>query len=324
MRRIATMLRRPAGSGTIEAVTAGPEGAAAAVPSHAPPGVVADYLTLVKPRIMLLLLVTTYGAMAWAEGGLPPLGLTIATLGGMALASGGASAFNHVYDRDIDALMTRTRLRPVADGRVSPLAGSVYATVLLVASVVVLAVFANWLAALLALAGALFYVVIYTVLLKRRTPQNIVIGGAAGAVPPLVGWAAVTGGVDFEPVVMFAIVFLWTPPHFWALAMMTREDYRRAGVPMLPVVASTHSTTVQILVYTVLLALSTLVPVMLGLLGVVYLVAAVILGARFVQLAVRLMRSASIPAARATFLYSLAYLALLFAAMGLDRAVERL
>jgi heme o synthase len=324
MRRIATMLRRPRGSGTIEVVPAGPEGAAAAAPSPARPGVIADYVTLVKPRIMLLLLVTTYGAMAWAEGGLPPVGLTIATIGGMALASGGASAFNHVYDRDIDLLMSRTRLRPVADGRVSPLAGSVYATLLLVASVVVLAVFANWLAALLALGGALFYVVIYTMLLKRRTTQNIVIGGAAGAVPPLVGWAAVTGGVALEPVVMFVIVFLWTPPHFWALAILAREDYRRAGVPMLPVVASAHSTSVQILVYTVLLALSTLVPVVLGLLGAVYLVAAVVLGARFVQLAVRLVRSTSMAAARATFMYSLAYLALIFAAMGVDRVVDQL
>jgi protoheme IX farnesyltransferase len=285
---------------------------------------VADYVTLLKPRIMVLLLVTTVGAMAWASEGVPPLGLTVATLLGMALASGSASAFNHVLDRDIDALMTRTRLRPVASGRVSVRAAVAYAALLQVASLAVLLVWTNWLAALLALAGSLFYVVVYTVVLKRRTPQNIVIGGAAGAIPPLVGWAAVTGGVDLQPLVMFAIIFLWTPPHFWALAMLAREDYARAGVPMLPVVASAHSTAVQILVYTVLLALCTLVPVALGLLGVIYLVAAVVLGARFVQLAVRLLRSSSLVDARATFLYSLAYLALIFFAMGLDRALDRI
>jgi heme o synthase len=321
MARIATMLRHERRSGSLPDVTAGPEGAAAAVLPPRAPGVVADYAALLKPRIMVLLLITTYGAMAWAEEGIPPLGVTVATLLGMGLASGSASAFNHVLDRDIDALMTRTSNRPVAAGRISPRAGVIYATLLAIASMGVLLTWTNWVAAALALAGGVFYVVIYTILLKRRTPQNIVIGGAAGAIPPLVGWAAITGGVALEPVVMFLIVFLWTPPHFWALAMLAREDYARAGVPMLPVVATRHETAVQILVYTVLLTISTLIPVALGLLGAVYLVAAVVLGARFLQLAVRLLRSSSLAAARTTFLYSLAYLALLFLAMGLDRAV---
>jgi protoheme IX farnesyltransferase len=288
----------------------------------AAPSALADYVELLKPRIMALLLVTTLGALAWAAGGVPGARVTLAALVGMALASGGASALNHVLDRDVDALMERTRLRPVAAGRVSPRSATLYGCALVMAAVVVLGTFATWLAAALALTGAVFYAVVYTAILKRRTPQNIVIGGAAGAIPPLVGWAAATGAIGLEPLVLFGIVFLWTPPHFWALAMLARDDYARAGIPMLPVVASATATARQILLYTVLLVALTLVPFALGLLGPVYLAAAVLLGARFVQLAVRLARTGSRADARATFLYSLAYLALLFAAIAADLAVR--
>ncbi len=293
--------------------------ATAAIPVR--PSVLADYVELTKPRIMALLLVTTAGAMAWAADGVPAAGLTLATLAGMALTSGGASAFNHVLDRDIDRLMRRTRGRPVAAGRISPAAASAYAGALAGAGVATLLLGANALAAALALAGGAFYVVVYTALLKRRTPQNIVIGGAAGAIPPLVGWAAVTGTIGAAPLLLFAIVFLWTPPHFWALAVLARDEYAAAGVPMLPVVATTRATARQILAYTVVLAVATLVPVALGLLGPLYAVAAALLGARFVQLAVRLERTGTPAAARAVFLYSLAYLALLFAAIGADLVV---
>jgi protoheme IX farnesyltransferase len=287
------------------------------------PSALADLVELVKPRIMALLLVTTLAAMVWAAGGLPPWGVTLAGLLGMALTSGGASALNHVLDRDIDALMQRTRRRPVAAGRVRPAAATAFALALVAAGTAVLAAGATPLAALLGLSGAVLYVGLYTMLLKRRTPQNIVIGGAAGAIPPLVGWAAVTGGVGAEAVLLFAVVFLWTPPHFWALAMLTREDYERAGVPMLPVVASPRTTTRQILAYTAALVAATLVPVALGMLGPVFLAAALLLGARFVQLALRLHRDPTPAAARATFLFSLAYLALVFAAIGVDLLAQR-
>jgi protoheme IX farnesyltransferase len=285
--------------------------------------VLGDYVELTKPRIMVLLLVTTFGAMAWAADGLPAIGVTVSALLGMALTSGGASAFNHVVDRDIDALMTRTRRRPVAAGRVTPAAAVVFASALTCAGVLVLGLGSTWLAALLGLTGAAFYVVVYTALLKRRTPQNIVIGGAAGAIPPLVGWAAVTGDVGIQAILLFAIVFLWTPPHFWALAMLTRDDYASAGVPMLPVVATPRATARQIVAYAVVLTAVTLVPVALGMLGPLYLVAALLLGGRFVGLSVRLLRDPTPAAARATFLFSLAYLALIFLAIGADLVAQR-
>jgi protoheme IX farnesyltransferase len=292
---------------------------AATPPRSAWRTVAADYVELTKPRIMLLILVTGLGAMCFAADGWPGLRLTAATMAGLALSSGGAGALNHVLDRDLDARMRRTAGRPVPSGRVSATAGAAFATALLAGSAVVLGAAVNVLAAALALAGAFVYVVVYTAWLKRRTPQNIVWGGAAGAVPPLVGWAAVRGDVGLAAVYMFALIFLWTPPHFWSLALLAQDDYRAAGVPMLPVVRGDRATARQILAYTLLLAAVSVVPYLTGTFGIVYLASAVVLGGWFVLLAARLVRAATRPAARATFLYSLAYLALLFAAIGVDR-----
>jgi protoheme IX farnesyltransferase len=278
-----------------------------------------DYVTLTKPRIMLFLLITAYGAMAFASDGVPRVDLTLVTLFGLGMSSGGASAINHVLDRDIDAMMRRTALRPVAAGRVSPEAATGFGIGLIVASTAVLALYVNVLTAALALSGALFYVVVYTWWLKRRTVQNIVIGGAAGAVPPLVGWAAVTGHVALPAVFMFALVFYWTPPHFWALAILTKDDYAAAGVPMLPVVRGDRETAHQILLYTVLLFGLSLLPFLSQTFGLLYLIAAVALGGWFMLLAARLVRDTSRANARAVFLYSLAYLALMFAAIGVAR-----
>jgi heme o synthase len=282
--------------------------------------VIADYMTLLKPRIMLLILITAYGAMAFAADGLPRAGLAAWTLLGLGLSSGGASAINHYLDRDIDARMARTAGRPLPSGRVAPEAALGYGTGLIIASFAVLALNVNLVAAGLALAGALTYVVVYTYWLKRRTPLNIVIGGAAGAVPPLVGWAAVTGHVGLPAAFMFAIIFLWTPPHFWALAILAKREYANAGVPMLPVVRGERETARQILIYTLVLVGISLLPFADRTFGWVYLTGALVLGAEFVVLAVRLVRDTSPPAARRLFLYSLAYLALLFLVIGLDRA----
>ena len=281
--------------------------------------VVADFVTLTKPRIMLLILITAYGAMAFAAGGFPPADVTIATLFGLGLSSGGASALNHYYDRDIDALMHRTALRPIPAGRVAPDTAMGFGIGLIVSSFAVLALYVNLLTALLAVGGAVFYVVVYTIWLKRRTTQNIVIGGAAGAVPPLVGWAAITGEIGLAAVFMFAIIFYWTPPHFWALAILAKEEYAKAGVPMLPVVRGERETARQILLYTVLLTGVTVLPFLAGSFGATYLTIALVLDAAFLVFAVQLVRGTTRPAARNVFLYSLAYLALVFAAIGLDR-----
>jgi protoheme IX farnesyltransferase len=294
---------------------------AAVTPVERRPSVLADYWEMTKPSITLLVLVTTAGAMVWAAGGLPPVELTLATIIGLACASGGGAVLNHVLDRDIDRLMERTRRRPVATGRVSVAAATAFGLGLNVVAAAILLEFTNVLTTVFAIGGSAFYVVIYTMVLKRRTPQNIVIGGAAGAIPPLAGWAAVTGEVGLAPLIMFLIIFLWTPPHFWALAILKKDEYARAGVPMLPAVATERETAVQILAYTVILAVVSLIPVATGLLGVLYAVAAIALGGRFIWLARRLLRTHSALAARATFLYSLLYLALLFAAMGADRAI---
>ncbi|MDX6378352.1 MAG: heme o synthase [Gaiellaceae bacterium] len=294
---------------------------AAVTPVERRPSVLADYWEMTKPSITLLVLVTTAGAMVWAAGGLPPIELTLATIIGLACASGGGAVLNHVLDRDIDRLMERTRRRPVAVGRVSVAAATAFGLGLNVVAAAILLEFTNVLTTVFAIGGSAFYVVIYTMVLKRRTPQNIVIGGAAGAIPPLAGWAAVTGEVGLAPLIMFLIIFLWTPPHFWALAILKKDEYARAGIPMLPAVATERETAVQILAYTVILAVVSLIPVATGLLGVLYAVAAIGLGGRFIWLARRLLLTHSPLAARATFLYSLLYLALLFAAMGADRAI---
>jgi heme o synthase len=278
--------------------------------------VVADYVTLTKPKVQLLLLLTTVTTMYVA--GDPSVGLVLLTLLGGSLSAGGAGAVNHYYDRDIDAQMARTASRPVPSGRVRPGAALAYGFVLQVLSFVLLATTVNLLAAFLALAGFLGYVLVYTMWLKRTTPQNIVIGGAAGAVPPLVGWAAVTGHVDPAAWYLFAIVFYWTPPHFWALSLLMKNEYERVGVPMMPVVHGETETRRQIVLYTCLLVVLTMLPVVFGFFGAIYAAFALGLGGWFLVLAVRLQRRADRQAALKTYLYSLAYLALLFGAMVAD------
>jgi len=286
---------------------------------RAPVGSARDYLTLTKPRIMSLLLLTGLCGMIVGAGGLPPLWLAAATMLGLALACGGASALNHVLDADIDRLMgKRTRSRPVAAGRIPASYALEFGLACSALSFVLLAGVVNVLTALLALFGMLFYVLVYTKLLKRSTPQNIVIGGAAGAIPPLVGWAAATGSLTLPALVLFAIVFLWTPPHFWALALLIKRDYANAGVPMLPVVRGERETVKEILLYTAALVAFTLAPALWGQFGLVYLVAAAALGAGFLGLAWNLRRERTPARAALLFHYSLAYLAALFVAMALD------
>ena len=278
-----------------------------------------DYVALTKPRIMSLLLITGFCGMIAGARGWPGTGLAVAAMAGLALACGGASALNHVLDRDIDRLMgPRTKARPVASGRVSPTRALEFGLALSAFSFVLLASLANVLAALLALAGNLFYVLVYTRWLKRSTPQNIVIGGAAGAVPPLVGWAVATGHLGLAALVLFGLVFLWTPPHFWALALLIERDYAAARIPMLPVVRGTRETTRQIVLYSLALVAFSLLPLAWGQFGIAYAAAAVVLGAALLQLALALRRDPSRRRAGLLFHYSLLYLALLFVALALD------
>ncbi len=278
-----------------------------------------DYLTLTKPKVQSLLLFTTVTTMYVA--GSPSLGLILLTCLGGALSAGGAGAINHAVDRDIDQIMTRTADRPVASGRVSPTAAIAFGVTLGAASFLLLSLTVNPLAAALSLSGLLGYVCVYTLWLKRTTPQNIVIGGAAGAVPPLVAWAAVTGELSGMAVYLFAIVFFWTPPHFWALSLLMKDEYAKAGVPMLPVVRGEAETRRQILLYTILLYAVTQLPFCAGGLGVAYLIPSMALGAAFIYCAARLLRSADRRWALRTYLFSLAYLALLFASMAIDAHV---
>jgi protoheme IX farnesyltransferase len=295
-------------------------GAETAVVAQRTPAFVAtlrDYVTLTKPRVQSLLLLTTITTMYVA--GDPSPGLVLLVCLGGALSAGGAGAINHAVDRDIDRLMARTASRPVAAGRISPTAAIAFGIALGCASFSLLALAVNPLAAALSLSGLLGYVCVYTLWLKRTTPQNIVIGGAAGAVPPLVAWAAVTGGVSGTALFLFAIVFFWTPPHFWALSLLMKDEYARVGVPMLPVVRGEQETRRQILLYTVLLYAVTQLPFCAGGFGVEYLVASMTLGGGFIYCAVRLLRSGERRWALRTYLYSLAYLALLFVSMPIDR-----
>jgi heme o synthase len=278
--------------------------------------VVSDYLEMTKPKVQSLLLFTTVTTMYVA--GDPSLGLVALTCLGGALSAGGAGAINHYLDRDLDRLMTRTADRPVASGRVAPAAALWFGIGLGVASFVLFASTVNLLAAVLSLSGLLGYVFVYTLWLKRSTPQNIVIGGAAGAVPPLVAWAAVTGDLSGTAFYLFAIVFFWTPPHFWSLSLLMKDEYARAGVPMLPVVRGERETRRQILLYTVLLYAVSQLPFCAGAFGVPYLVASVGLGAVFIYGAWRLTGNADRRTALRLYLYSLAYLAALFAAMAVD------
>ena len=281
-----------------------------------------SYVALTKPRIVELLLVTTLPTMFVARRGVPSFWLMAATLVGGALAAGGANAMNMVADRDIDSVMHRTRHRPLVTGELTPRAALVFALVLEAAAFLELVLAVNLLSAVLAVAATLFYVFVYTLWLKRTSSQNIVIGGAAGAVPVLVGWAAVTGSLGWAPFVLFAVIFIWTPPHFWALAVRYREDYEAAHVPMLPVVATLARTARQILLYTVALVLVSLVFAPIGHMGALYLVAAVVLGALFFGHALRLQREETPKAAMALFRYSITYLTLLFVAMAADVLVR--
>ena len=283
-----------------------------------PPGLVRDLITLTKPRIISLLLVTTVCAMFAAERGVPGGWLILWTMVGGYLSAGGANTINQFVDRDIDAVMGRTDRRPIVAGRVAPRAALAFGAGLVVASVLVLGFLTTWLAAGLSLLGVLLYVGLYTLWLKRTTIHNIVIGGAAGAVPPLVGWAAVTGDLTFGAVLLFAIVFVWTPPHFWALALMLRKDYTEAGVPMLPVVYGEDATRLQVLLWSLVMFGTTLLPYAAGA-GITYLLGALVLGLPFLWMAWKLWpRDAARPWAAITFHYSLAYLALLFVVIAVD------
>lgn len=277
-----------------------------------------DFLALTKPTIMLLVLITGFMTLFVIPDESPSWGLVIVTVIGTALASGSANALNMYFDRDIDQIMTRTRSRPVPSGRVKPHEALAFGIILGVLSVGLLGLLVNWLSAAIALSGILFYVVVYTLGLKRRTPHNIVIGGAAGSVAPLIAWAAVTGTVELPAVLLFLVIFLWTPPHFWALALLADEDYRKAGVPMMPVVRGHDETRRQIFIYTVLLVPLTAAFYLIGYSGLFFLISGLALAAVFVQKTVVLAKHKTRDAARDVFIYSIFYLALLFVAVVID------
>jgi protoheme IX farnesyltransferase len=289
---------------------------ARAVPVTGARRVVSDYLELTKPKVQSLLLLTTITTMEIA-GSPPASRIALTCLGGY-LSAGGAGAVNHYWDRDIDAQMKRTATRPIPAGRISPRAGLTFGCLLATLSFVQLSLTVNVLAASLALGGFVGYVGVYTMYLKRRTPQNIVIGGAAGAIPPLVGWAATRGSLSWTAIYLFAIVFYWTPPHFWALSLLMKDEYEKVGVPMMPVVRGEQETRRQILLYSLLLYAVTQLPFCVGEFGGIYLAASMVLGLAFVGGAVRLYRRADRSAALKLYLFSLLYLALLFGAMVAD------
>jgi heme o synthase len=291
----------PVTAGTVEAETGGD---------------VADYVALMKPRVMFLVVFTALAGLVAAPGSMHPV-LAIAALICIAAGAGAAGALNMWYDADIDARMARTAARPVPRGRVTPEEARTFGAVLAIGSVLCLGLMANWLAAALLALTIGFYVFVYTMWLKRTTPQNIVIGGAAGAVPPMIGWAAATGGMSIEPIILFLIIFVWTPPHFWALALLRTGDYARAGVPMLPVVSGAGATRLQILLYSLILAPLGMLPAVVGLGGTLYMTAASMLGSLFVVMAYECYRrregEAADRAAKNLFAYSVLYLFLLFA-----------
>ena len=280
------------------------------------------YLALTKPRIIELLLVTTVPTMIVAARGLPSIWLIVATVAGGALAAGGANAMNMYVDRDIDRLMKRTRKRPLVTGVIRPRNALVFAVALEVLAFALLWSTVNLLSAVLAVSATLFYVFVYTLWLKRTSSHNIVIGGAAGAVPVLVGWTAVTDRLDWAPIVLFAVIFYWTPPHFWALAIKYRDDYAAADVPMLPVVASARTTATRILLYTLLLWGLTLLFAPVAGMGDLYVVSAIVLGAVFTVFAVQLVRRCTPKAAIRLFSWSITYVTLLFGAIALDQLLR--
>jgi protoheme IX farnesyltransferase len=290
--------------------------------SPAPPTLqrrIRGYIALTKPRIIELLLVTTVPTMVVAERGLPSLWLVVATVLGGTLSAGGANAINMYVDRDIDRLMQRTQNRPLVTGVVHPRGALIFAVSIEVIAFVWLWAFVNLLSAALAVSACLFYVFVYTLWLKRTSKSNIVIGGAAGAAPVLIGWSAVTNQLDWAPVVLFGVIFYWTPPHFWALAIKYKDDYQAADVPMLPVVASLRTTAVRILVYTLVLWALTLLFAPVAGMGVLYTVSAVVLGAIFTAMAVSVLRTPTTAKAMALFGYSITYVTLLFAAIAVDQ-----
>lgn len=280
-----------------------------------------SYLELAKLRIVLLLCFTTLTAMIVAENGFPTFALIFPTLVGGALAAAGSSAINQYIDRDMDAKMTRTARRPIPSGRIEPLNALIFGLVLIACSVLIIGLFVNWLVSFLAFIGAIYYVVLYTIILKRNTVVNILIGGGAGAMPVLVGWAAVTGTLSFEAFILFAIVFYWTPPHSWALALLVNHDYAKAEVPMMPVARGEEATREQILLYSIQLFLITLLPFVFETLGWIYLVGSVLLGIGMIRSSVKLIQVADKAMARRTYKYSTTYLALLFLLMIIDRIV---
>ncbi len=281
---------------------------------------IGDYVNLTKPLIVALLLTTTMGGMLVAARGLPPLNIFVLTMVGGAFAAGGSNALNSYIDRDVDKVMGRTRRRPLPEGRVSPRSALLFAVTLSVASPLILGFGVNWLTAALAVLGNIYYAGIYTLFLKRATPQNIVVGGAAGAIPPLVGWAAVSNNVGLLALYLFAIILLWTPPHTWALMLLLDKDYNKARIPMLPAAWGQVEARRQIILYSVLLVAISLVPFSIGALGPLYLLGALALGAYFLVLALRLWRDGEgyKPIARKLYHFSNAYLALLFLIMVVD------
>jgi protoheme IX farnesyltransferase len=283
---------------------------------------VRDFVTLTKPTIILMLLITAAGGMFLAAEGVPPLGIMILVLIAGSLAAGGANAINHQMDRDIDEIMGRTKNRPVAGHRISPSKALIFGIFLNVLAFGIFLIWVNLLAGLLTMSATLFYVFVYTKWLKRTTPQNIVIGGAAGAIPPLAGWAAVTGGIDLPAVYLFAIIFFWTPPHFWALALLIKRDYAEAGVPMLPVITTVGHTIQQIFYYTLVLVGLTVMFALTKTVGLIYLASALALGGIYIWMAWRLSRNQTNREAKKIYLYSLLYLALLFAAIMVDSTVH--
>ncbi|HMO56114.1 MAG TPA: heme o synthase, partial [Roseiflexaceae bacterium] len=313
----ATLLQRLPYTGTTPPADA--RGASDRLLLSGRPSLLKDYISLTKPGVISLLIFTTITSMYITPAGVPELSLVFwTTLGGWLMAAG-SHALNCYFDKDIDINMGRTSRRPIPSGRIPAWHAAVLGSVLGVIAFAILVLFVNWAAALLALAGLLYYVVIYTIILKRTSINNIVIGGGAGAFPPLVGWAAVTGTVSPAALILWVIIFYWTPPHFWALALIRQKDYARAGVPMLPVVMGDSETKRQIVLYSIMMLALTILPLPFGLLGVPYLLAALALGAIFLYYAVRLMRATEVSAAWGLYKYSLLYLALLFAAMVIDR-----
>ena len=277
-----------------------------------------DYITLGKPKIVSLLLFTALAGMFLASEGYPDLSLTILVMIGGTLASSGANALNQFFDQDIDSKMTRTKDRPIAASRVKPSHAMIYGIGLNLLSFAVFTIYVNWISAILTMSATLFYIFVYTLALKRHTTQNIVIGGAAGALPPMIGWSAVTGDISLAAVYMFAIIFFWTPPHFWALSLILKDDYAKAKVPMLPVVVGVEQTKKSIFLYTLILLALTSMFFTSGSVGWIYFISAIVLGMGFTYFAFKLWRTNGIDHALGTYLYSLGYLFALFGAIMID------